>query len=404
MKGHFYKPNCKCEKGKKCTCGATWAYMIDVGRDQATGRRKQKKKGGFATKKEAQEAANRIMLEVVDGTYIEEKNISFERFAKKWLEMYKNSGRVKPSTWISREKAMKRLLRSFGDTKIKKITRTSYQSFLDSLLKKGYASNTIISTHITGSLIFKKALELEIIKNDPTAFCMIPKKQKTVEELENATELPKYMEKEQLLAFLEAAKIYGLFGDYPAFLTLSHTGVRIGELCALKWKDIDFDKKTISITKTLFCPSSVLGGYQLLTPKTKSSKRVIDISQEVANVLLAYRAAQNEIKMKFRKTYVEEGFVFIRTNKGFVGYCCDKELFRQRAKRLFKILGLERNFTLHSFRHTHTSLLAAAGASLEVIMERLGHSNDTITRTIYLHVTKSQKKEAAQIFEKYMKS
>lgn len=403
MKGHFYKPNCKCT-GKKCTCGATWSYIIDVGRDPATGRRKQKKKGGFATKKEAQEAAAKTIMEVSEGTYVEEKNITFEAFAKEWLEIYKNSGRVKPSTCMFREVVMQRLLVFFGNAKLKSISRKTYQSFLDSLQKKGYAKNTILSTHAVGQLIFKKAVEMEIIKNDPTVFCVIPKKQKTVEELESERELPKYMEKKQLIDFLEAAKIHGLFGDYAAFLTLSHTGMRIGELCALKWKDIDFKGKTISITKTLFCPFGVTRDYQLLTPKTKASKRVIDISQEVVNALLDHRAVQNELKMKYRKTYIDEDFVFVRDSEEWAGQPYYKKFASERAKRLFRIIGLEMNLTLHSFRHTHTSLLAKAGVPLEVIMERLGHTNDQITRTIYLHVTESRKKDAAQIFENYMKT
>jgi integrase len=75
-----------------------------------------------------------------------------------------------------------------------------------------------------------------------------------------------------------------------------------------------------------------------------------------------------------------------------------------RMARLLKLAGLNETLTPHSLRHTHCSLLAEAGATLEQIMERLGHGDNDITRTIYLHVTKPQKKEASQKFSELMKN
>jgi len=70
--------------------------------------------------------------------------------------------------------------------------------------------------------------------------------------------------------------------------------------------------------------------------------------------------------------------------------------------RLLKLAGLAPELTPHSLRHTHTSLLAEAGASLEEIMQRLGHTDDDTTRRVYLHVTKDMKKEAARKFDQLM--
>lgn len=72
--------------------------------------------------------------------------------------------------------------------------------------------------------------------------------------------------------------------------------------------------------------------------------------------------------------------------------------------RLLKIVKLNEELTPHSLRHTHTSLLAEAKVGLEEIMERLGHADDEITRRVYLHVTKTMKKEASQKFSELMKS
>ncbi|WP_372631973.1 tyrosine-type recombinase/integrase [Cohnella sp.] len=75
---------------------------------------------------------------------------------------------------------------------------------------------------------------------------------------------------------------------------------------------------------------------------------------------------------------------------------------QNRMRRLLRLSGLNETLTPHSLRHTHTSLLAEAGVGIHEIMERLGHQDDEITKRVYLHVTKTMKKEAAQKFSKLM--
>jgi integrase len=77
---------------------------------------------------------------------------------------------------------------------------------------------------------------------------------------------------------------------------------------------------------------------------------------------------------------------------------------RDRMKKLLRIADFNEELTPHSLRHTHTSLLAEAGVSLEQIMDRLGHSDDQITKNVYLHVTEEMKKEASQKFSELMRS
>lgn len=72
-----------------------------------------------------------------------------------------------------------------------------------------------------------------------------PRRQATLEEIENINEIPKYLEKEELAIFLRTAQNTGLRDDYTIFLVLAYTGIRVGELCALKWSDVDFVKHTI---------------------------------------------------------------------------------------------------------------------------------------------------------------
>lgn len=105
--------------------------------------------------------------------------------------------------------------------------------------------------------------------------------------------------------------------------------------------------------------------------------------------------------MKYRKIYHDQDFVFAQLNNN-PGYPVYLKLIRVRIHRLLKLAGLNENLTPHSLRHTHTSLLAEADVNLEVIMQRLGHSDDEVTKNIYLHVTKPKKKEASQKFSELM--
>lgn len=399
MKGRFFKPYCKCEG--KCKCGSTWSYVVDVGTDPKTGKRKQKKKGGFKTQKEAKEALLKLLNELQLGNFIEESGITFGEFAYEWLSIYESSGKVKESTILVRKHEIKRLLDYFAKLKLKDITRKSFQDAFNDLVKRGFAQSTVDGIYVTGRMIFKKAVELEILKKDPTEYTAVPRKQKTVEEIEGKVEIPNYLEKDELKLFLNTAKTKGLELDYPIFLTLAYTGVRAGELCALKWRDIDFGEQTISITKTYHSPKHNTKEYKLLPPKTKNSIRVIDIDETLLNELNELRFKQKKVKMKHRDIYHDEDFVFANLKK-YYGYPIYLKKVENRMRRLLKLSGLNEQLTPHSLRHTHTSLLAQIGVSLPQIMDRLGHKDENTTKNVYLHVTKDMKKEASQKFSKLM--
>lgn len=382
--------------------GAFWHYTVEIGIDPKTGKRKQQSKGGFKTKKEAQLAASVIEQENANGTYVKQSDISFEDFSKQWLEHYSGTGKVKVSTLRVRQHELNNLLPYFAKLSMSKITKKKYQdALLD--LKDKFSENTLSGINSTGKMIFKKAVELDVIKTDPTAFAYVPKTKKTVEELEKEEEVVKYLEKEELALFLETAKEKGLVQDYTMFLLLSYTGMRAGELCALKWKDIDFEEHTISITKTYYNPKNNVMEYQLLTPKTENSKRVIEIDEDVIDQLHRHKHEQNQFKMENRIEYHDADFVIIK-HKKYPGYPEIIKTIENRMRRLLKIANLNSDLTPHSLRHTHTSLLAEAGVGLQEIMDRLGHKDDDTTRNVYLHVTKTKKKEAAQKFAQLMRS
>lgn len=391
MKGYFRK------------LGGKWSYTIDVGVDPATGNRKQKTKSGFSTKKEAQLAAAIVMQELETGMYRDENKILFKDFAEEWLRLYEGTGKVKMSTVRVRKHEIGALMPYFANIQLKNITQRIYQKALDGLKTEEYALNTMKGIHGTGKMVFEKAMEMGVIKVDPTRYAQIPMVQKTVEELEQDSAGPKYLEKHELAKFLKTAQEQGKPGDYATFLLLAYSGMRVGEMLALKWKDIDFETGGISITKTYYNPTNNMVKYHLLPPKTKKSRRTINVDPVVFAELDRHKSYQNVIKMKLRKVYYDKDFVFTKFDK-HPGYPELIKIVENRMARLLKLAELNTDLTPHSLRHTHTSLLAEAGVDLIQIMERLGHTDDQTTKGIYLHVTKTMKKEASQKFAQLMES
>ncbi|WP_301107117.1 site-specific integrase [Sporosarcina sp.] len=401
MKGHFYKRGCKCKK-KQCTCGSKWAFTIDIGTDPLTGKRKQKVRSGFKTKGEAEAAAIMLMYELNQEIYMEETDLTFCEFANQWLPIYSEAKDVKPGTIRVRIHEINKLLPYFSRLKLKDISRIRYQDALNDLKDRGYSDSTREGINRTGRMIFRKALELELIKKDPTEFAYVKKNKKTIEQLEEE-EIPKYLEKEELALFLSTAKNQGLELDYLMFLVLSYTGIRVGELVALKWKDIDFVNQTISITKTYYNPNNNSVQFQLVTPKTKKSRRKIVVDEDVIKALSLHKEIQTKIIHQLGDAYDNQDFIFAKTER-HLGYPLVIKMVQIRMARLLAFAKLNPVLTPHSLRHTHTSLLAEAGVALEQIMDRLGHSNDQITKNVYLHVTQEMKKEASQKFGELMRS
>lgn len=388
--------------------GKTWYYQIEW-KDPVTGERKPITKGGFTSSKAAEFAAREVEDQLFQGTYVEEKNISFIDFADEWIGLY--AKHVKESTVRARKKESKHFKKHFGHMKVKDITRKQYQSVLDKLYDEGYAYNTLDGIHSTGRMIFKKAVELGVIKleSNPTEFATIPKKVETVEEIENSQDEIKFLEKDELIKFLKTAKEKGLDRDFEMFLTLAYSGLRVGELLALKWSDINFESSTIRVTKTYYNPNNNTKEFQLLTPKTKGSIRTIKMDKIVMDALKKHRSHQNELKMIYRNTYADHGFVFAKeiNNPGYPDFIKTVE---NRMGRLLKLSGIDKDVTPHSLRHTHTSLLIEAGIMLgegeftiKEIQQRLGHTDINTTMNIYAHITKSIEEKASQKFSELMR-
>ncbi|ARJ38659.1 hypothetical protein SporoP8_07120 [Sporosarcina ureae] len=376
--------------------GDKWSYVVNIAKDPVTKKRKQITKSGFRTKKEAQLAAYKIESEIADGSNLTPSKITFEQFANEWLTYYKK--RVKISSVRARTAPLNLLVSTWGTMPIAEITKSMYQSRIDEL-NEVYSFSYIDSIHTTGNMIFKHAIRQDLLQFTPTSGFVKPKSNLSVDDIEDLKILDKFLELNELELFLDVAKKDGLYLDYLMFVTLAYTGMRIGELLVLKWSDINFDRNTISITKTLYNPSNKRFEYELLTPKTKKSIRTILIDPSLMSLLKKHQSEQLEMQMNHRTLFKDQNFIFAEET-GYPRY------FRKvgdRLKRFMKKTNVAKHITPHGFRHTHTSLLIEAGADIKGIQERLGHGDINTTMNIYAHMTKNVEEKTSHKFSELTK-
>lgn len=184
----------------------------------------------------------------------------------------------------------------------------------------------------------------------------------------------KYLEADELNALLDGMK-EEKWRLLTEFLVLS--GLRIGEAIALLQSDVDLKARTITINKTY----SLVMGAVSENAKTDAGNRIVSIQNELRGCI----ARINKTMPRRRTLFFDDG--------GFVQYTTYSKYFRENTER---IIG--RRLTVHSLRHTHVALLAAAGISLDAISRRLGHSDSAVTRDVYFHVTKKlQERDADEI-------
>ncbi|WP_374019054.1 tyrosine-type recombinase/integrase [Paenibacillus thiaminolyticus] len=379
------------KKGKK------WVCVADGPPDPITGKRNQIVRRG-KTKKEAMERVQKEIDDIEEHGLLsaEKSKIVFEKFAKEWLETY--SPNVKISTVHVRLKEIKTLNKYIAKVKIEKVTPKMYQNILNDLHKKGYARSTIIGVHSSASMIFRQAVIWKMITTSPTNDAVIPKDKITVEEIEsNVNPIEKkYLEKNELKEFLEVTTEHGLPNDKEIFFILAFTGIRVGELCALKWSDVDFELGEIRITKTIFSPKNSMKDYSLLTPKTTTSIRRIKVDEYIIDLLRNHKDRQKAKKTQKQEHHAD--FLIARPN----GYPYLEERVNERMQRIMKRTSIAKHATPHTLRHTHVSILTESGIDIKTIMDRVGHKDMKTTMQIYTHVTQKMKSQANEKFNKFM--
>ncbi|MBM0812576.1 tyrosine-type recombinase/integrase [Staphylococcus epidermidis] len=374
-----------------------WRYRISLGKNSETGKYEYISKTGFKRKSDAKHQAEMIERQLRNGEYIPPSSSTFKQVADDWLKQYAND--VKVSSVRAREKAIQHAIERFNTKPIQTIKKHDYQRFVDDMSAQ-YSKNYVDSIVASTNMIFKYAHDMKLIKTLPSEGIKRPKKKVSVEELEDSEIHKKFLEKDELFQFLEVAKNHhSPQNSFEVFTTLAYTGMRAGELLALKWSDIDFENNTISITKTYYNPNNNKKHYQILTPKTESSIGKISVDPHVIQLLKDYKVnVQDTWK---NELYVDNNFVFTDVN----GYPLVIKKLSTWIQAIMKKTDItNKHISTHSFRHTHCALLIEAGVHIKEIQERLRHKDINTTMNIYAKITNSYKKDASQKFSQLMKN
>lgn len=314
-------------------------------------------------------------------------NITFEKLYEEFEENWKHG--VKNSTVYASKNVKKEILKQIeGDYLVRNIDRRLLQKVIDQLLQDGRSHNYVSKIKFKLNQIMKFAIRMNYIDTNEMLFVETPRKVITSDELRKKN--TKYLDQKEFKLFIQNLKDEALC-DYriTKYIRIAKvlflTGMRYGELAALNYKeDINFSKKTIHIKHTYDFRQK-----ERTTPKTIKSDRVITAPQKVLDII-------KEQIIENATNGFDTDFIFINTLGEPItnarGICA--------LKRHGQKIGIEKNITTHTFRHSHISLLAELGIPLTAIMDRVGHSDSKTTLEIYSHVTQKMVSDISSKLDK----
>lgn len=366
-----------------------YLFQTYLGIDPATGKERRTTRRGFKTMKEAKQAERNLLLDVEENGLPSNQSDgfhdpTFEELASLWLENYRTT--VKASTFENvKSKVEKMTEEHFKELKLKKITVAYCQKIVIELSKSYVLYNHYLSVI---NRIFKYAVLMDVLSSNPFDKVIKPKSRQTQRK-------GNFLTKEELKEFLKLAQNTTLSYFFPLVHLMSYTGLRQGEALALKWSDIDFENRKITVDKTAV---RIKEEQTIQTPKTKNSKRVISIDSATLSILKSWKKDQIKIYFKNGKHFEgDENFIFTNQRGEWVHI----HNFIRYFKRFIADYKLKQ-ITPHGLRHTHASLLFSAGVEPKNISDRLGHSTVQITLDLYTHITEEQRTDTVEKLLEFM--
>lgn len=332
----------------------TWKMTVDLGRDPITDKRKQATRSGFKRKQDAIDEADRLRRE------FKKKNptsLDFEGLYKLWDE----SSDIRESTRIHRKAVYNaHILPFFGRKKINKVKPLDVENFITWLRQKGLSSNYIGLVKVYLGSMFNKAVDLELLERNPAKQVRVKKEK--VKKIAWTVE-----ESRRFLAYCMDHSAY-----YLAYFIALHGGLRIGEICALKWSDITDTDIHVSRTATRADGSRKHTG----ATKTYESERIVPLDETLETL--------------FGKWRTDSEWVF-PSKKAFIV----PDTFRSDFKRLVKEIGLP-DISFHDLRATHITMLLDAGVPVHTVSKRVGHADISMTLNRYSRVHQDKLRESSQ--------
>lgn len=349
-----------------------WQVIISLGYDPITKKRLKKKKQGFRTKKEAEKYASEYTTNINNGVLTtKSRDILLKDFILDWFNNHKvlSIGITTKNHYISRINTY--IIPLLGNYKLTDIDTFIVQNFYNHLLTKEEplkpsSAKKIIET-LNNCLSYAKKLKL--ITVIPTDIEKVKIDKPTIE----------YWSKEELIFFLHEIKETYL---YLPITICALTGVRVAELCGLKWSDIDFNKSYLNISRQIIRDESTKELLVQSTLKTNGSKRVISLPKVLLNELQKNKPSHD---------------YFIVTNRQ--GEICNPRNLSMEFKRIVAKYKNLPQITIHGLRHTHATILILNGENIKIVSDRLGHKDITTTLNTYTHIMDKMKDNTAQLLD-----
>lgn len=372
MRGHIVK------RGKD-----SYTVVVNLGRDEATGKYRQHWRTVKGTKKQAEELLVELLHERDTGVERPTGKMTVAAYLDRWMADYVTPS-LAPKTAVSYRDIIKtQVVPALGAFELTKLRPTHIQSWYSRLLasgrldgKGGLSARTVQRYHQMLHAALRQAVRWQLLIRNPADAVEVPRASRR--ELRAVTPA-------QARSVMEAADAT----PYGALVrTALLTGMRRGELLGLRWQDVDLERAELHVQQTAQRISGQ--GIVYRQPKTRLSRRSIALSVEAVAVLRRHRRRQAEARLLAGPAYHDNDLVFA------TGIGTPHEpgnLLRSWARIVAaaKMPGLR----IHDLRHAHATLMLGAGVHPKVVSERLGHASVNITLDTYSHVLPGLQEAAA---------
>ncbi len=352
--------------------GSGWRYRVELPRS-ADGRRRFATKAGFATEGEARRTLNRVLVEIDDGAHVDRNDVTVGEYLAGWLDRVELD--LRPTTMVGYRRSVRLLEPEIGGVKVQRLTPLMIENAYGHLMDRGLARKTVRNAHAVLRRALSDADRLGLVTRNAAASAKAPADIKA----ERPTWSP-----EELSSFLRSTA-----GDslYAAMVLFATTGLRRGEVCGLRWQNVDLETGDLFVVETrTTAGNGVIEG----ATKTPKSRRRMSLDATTVGVLRQHKARQAELHLEAGPAWVGQGHVFTLDD----GRPLHPDQLSKTFRRLADRCELPR-IRLHDLRHTYATLGLRAGVHPKVMSERLGHATVGVTLDLYSHVTPSLDRDAA---------
>jgi len=363
----------------------SWEIYLDAGRDPGTGRRLRHYETIGGTKREAEQRLAELKVSIEKGTYIKSpRTLTFGDYLAEWLRSHAELHCRLRTAEGYRHIINHYLIPALGRICLSQLRPQHISNYCSAAVHRGLSNRTVLHHYRPLHKALKDGVKLGLIGVNPC----------------DGVDDPKPVDKEMKILlpdgvskFLSVAQ-KAPWPCYYLFYTLLFTGLRRSEALALTWGSIDLELCILSVTQTLHKLSG--GKYVIQPPKTRRSRRQIDMPPSLALLLRDYRSEVETQRLLLGKSLTDNDFVFTHPD----GTPLDPSSITHVFVKMVRKAGLK--LRLHDLRHSYASIMLAAGINVKAISESLGHANIGITLDIYSHLLPGVGKAAAERFEKLL--